>query len=649
MASVSGGLGDILSLALKKTGVPSTQSSSAHPFEPSSVLNEAAGAINDSLLSSDLNTLTQGLFSDLASAKAPSSSSQNSTNAETNFSESVVPSVQASPPRNGTVQVHTPTSSVAEPLSMPVLVKLPSSTPEQSTLYTQNSIQPTRPGPVSTPSASTPTISVSGGFSGVSGGTQPIASSSFGSPQGETPSLTANNSNQAIKAERADEYDYTSVLHSDNIDLASLDEFLATDPMDMPPPPPPPAPPGPVYQNHQFPPAYSSSPAHQQQHAPVAINNGNGQQGLLYSQSGVPNHQGPALINSGPTNTNIAVSPYANAVPHAQQQQQYHHQQQQSHHLHQPQANMTAQYATGVQHQQPVMAAQSYQGQGAILSSPPQPHAQQQMVIVTCAPSINPIGAGGGDHFQSMSTVSNMPMATDLSNILPSDSSILPSLGTNGSSSGSSFEMPSLSGEDISSILDLDMEGGDLPFDLDQFNFDGGSGSGGNVVTSDPFASLGMTPSTDLIQPSNTVRLNGSSLVNSSMGSAVNAPQMNYGSTPRPSAYSTALQRQQQLQQQQQQAMRLKFNNMQGPMFRRGSQTLSRTNMPRRNVGMGRDAIPMPAEPVVSNARLIFVWLCMCTESEREREGGRGGGRETECLSVHKFVLVNEWEWGKFV
>ena len=629
MASVSGGLGDILSLALKKTGVPSAQSSSARPFEPSSVLNEAAGAINDSLLSSDLNTLTQGLFSDLASAKVPSSSSQNSTNTESNFSESVVPSVQASPPRNGTVQVHTPISSVARPLSMPVLVKLPSSTPEQSTSYPQNSIQPTRPGPVSTPSASTPTISVSGGFSGVSGGTQPIASSSsFGSPQGEAPSLTRNNSNQAIKAERADvvdQYDYTSVLHGDNIDLASLDEFLATDPMDMPPPPPPPAPSVPVYQNHQFPPAYSSSPAHQlhqqqQQHAPVAINDDNGQQGLLYSQSGVPNHQGPALINSGPTNTNnIAVSPYANAVPHAQQQHQYH----QSHHLHQPQANMTTptQYAaTGVQHQQPaVMAAQSYQGQGAILSSPPQSHTQQQqqqMVIVTCAPSINSIGAGGGgggDHFQSMSTVSNMPMATDLSNILPPESSIFPSLGTNGSSSGSSFEMPSLSGEDISNILDLDMDGGDLPFDLDQFNFDSGSGGGGNVMTSDPFSSLGMTPSTDLIQPSNTVRLNGSSLVNSSMGSAVNAPQMNYGSTPRPSAYNTALQRQQQLQQQQ--AMRKL--SMQGTMFRRGSPTPSRMTNPRaRNVGTARDAIPMPSEPMVSNAR--FVWLhIMCIECIR--------------------------------
>jgi hypothetical protein len=202
-------------------------------------------------------------------------------------------------------------------------------------------------------------------------------------------------------------------------------------------------------------------------------------------------------------------------------------------------------------------------------------------------------------------TVSNMSMATDLSNILPSDSSILPTLGTNGSSGGSGFEIPSLSGEEISSILDLDMDGGDLSFDLDQFGFSGSSG--GNMVNSDPFASLGMTPSTDLIQPSNTVRLNGSSLVNSSMGSAVNAPQMSYGSTPRPSgsatsAYNTALQHQQQLQQQQQQAaaMRLKFNNMHGPMFRRGSQTLSR-NIPRaRNVGLGREAIPMPAEPVVS-------------------------------------------------
>ena len=610
MASVSsGGLGDILSLALKKTGVPSAQSPSAHPFEPSSVLNEAAGAINDSLLSSDLNTLTQGLFSDLASVKGPSPSSQRSTNSETVFSESVVPSVQASPPRNGTVQVHTPTCSVAEPLSMPVLVRLPSSTHEQS--YPQNSIQPTRPGPVSTPSASTPIISVSGNFSGVSGGAQPIASSSssFASPQGETPPRMTNNSSQAIKAEAAnvDQYDYTSVLHGDNLDLDSLDEFLATDPMDMPPPPAPPvpAPPVPVYQNHQFPPAYSSPQHHQ--HAPVAINNSNnGPTTLLYShsQSGVPNHQSPPTlingINSGaasPNSNNNIVSPYAsNAVA------QGHHQQQ---------AISMTQYAG----QQPMMAApgphcQSYQGQGAVISSPPQ--LQQQMVIVTCAPSINP-------HFhQSMSpttgVVSNMSMATDLSNIMPSDSSILPSLSANGSSGiGTGFEMPSLSGEDISSILDLDMNGGGLDFDLNQFNFEGGSS-----VTSDTFASLGMPPSTDLIQPSDTVRLNGSSLINSPMGSAVNGPHVSYGSgvtaqhPPRPTTTtyghsSTALQQQHQQQQQQQAAMRSRFNIMQGS-FRRGSQTLTKMSIPRaRNVGMGRDAIPMPAEPMVSNAG--FVWL----------------------------------------
>ena len=577
MASVSGGLGDILSLALKKTGVSSAQSPPAHQFEPSSVLNEAAGAINDSLLSSDLNTLTQGLFSDLASVKGSSSSSQNSTNAET-FTESVVPSVQASPPRNGTVQVHTPTSSVAKPPSMPVLVKLPSSAPGQSPSYPQNSIQYR---PVSTPSASTPIISVSGGFSGVNGGTQPIASSSFGS-QGEAPSLTTNNSNQA-KGETADvdQYDYSSILHGDNLDLDSLDEFLAADPMDMPPPPPPSAPPGPIYQNHQFPPAYSAHQQQHQQHAPVAINDTNGQ-ALLYSQSGVPNHQSPLIssVNSGSTNI---VSPYA-VTPQQQQYQQGH----------QPQANMT-QYGVQPQQQQQPMMAPSYQGQGAMITSP-QPHAQQ-MVIVTCAPSIMNPTTG---HFQSMSagTVSNMSMATDLSNILPSDSSILPSLGTNGSG-GTAFEIPSLSGEDISSILDLDMNGDGLDFDLNQFNYDGGSG-GGNMVTSDPFASLGMSPSTDLIQPSNTVRLNGSSLVNSSMGSAVNAPQMSYGNTvqpPRP-AYSTALQHQ---QQQQAAAMRSRFS-MHGAMFRRGNQVSSKMNIPRaRNVGMGRDAIPMPAEPVVSN------------------------------------------------
>ena len=38
-------------------------------------------------------------------------------------------------------------------------------------------------------------------------------------------------------------------------------------------------------------------------------------------------------------------------------------------------------------------------------------------------------------------------------------------------------------------------------------------------------------------------------------------------------------------------------------------------------------------------------------ETERERGRGREGGvgGETKSLSVCKFVLVNEWEWGKFV
>lgn len=567
MASVSGGLGDILSLALKKTGVSSGQSPS-HQFDPSSVLNEAAGVINNSLLSSDLNTLTQGLFSDLATVKGASSSSQNTANAA-NFPESVVPSVQASPPRNGTIQVHTPTSTVAESLSMPVLVKLPSSTTEQSTSYPQNSIQYR---PVSTPSASTPITSVSEGFSQVSGGARPITTSTFGS-QGETPSPTTNSNQAAIKAEtvNADQYNYNSVLHSDNLDWDSLDEFFAADPMDMPPPLP--APPGTVYQNHQFPPAYSSH----QQHAPVAINTNT--QGLLYSQSGVANHQSPSLMS----NTNVS--------PYAVTQQQYPQ-------GHQPQANM-AQYGIQQQQQQPMMA-QCYQGQGSMISSP-QPHAQQMVVVATCAPSINPTSAG---HFQS-STISNVPMATDLSNIMPSSSSILPSLGTN----GSAFDMPSLSGEEISSILELD--GDDLNFDLNQFALDGGS-SGGNMMNSDPFTSFGMSPSTDLIQPSNTVRLNGSSLVNSPMGSAVNAPhQMSYGNTaqpPRP-AYTTALQLQ---QQQQQRNSRL---NMHGPMYgRSGVQGLSKMSIPRaRNVGMGRGAgIPMPAEPVVSHVHTIHMGSCSC-------------------------------------
>ena len=54
---------------------------------------------------------------------------------------------------------------------------------------------------------------------------------------------------------------------------------------------------------------------------------------------------------------------------------------------------------------------------------------------------------------------------------------------------------------------------------------------------------------------------------------------------------------------------------MHGPMFRRGSQTQTKMNIPRaRNVGMGRDAIPMPAEPVVSdpNFEWLFRTVCVC-------------------------------------
>ena len=551
MASISGGLGDILSLALKKTGVSSAHSPQQLTHgEPSSVLNEAAGAINNSLLSSDLNTLTEGLFSDLASVKGPSIS-QNSTNAET-IPESVVPSV-ASPLLNGTVQVHTPTTNVAKPLSMPVLVKLPSSTPEryqQSTSYAQNSVQYRPVSTQAAASATTPIISVSGSFSDVSGGTQPIASGFVG--QGEAPSLTTN-SNQAPQVQAttdAGQYDYSSVLHGDNLDLDGLDEFLAADPMDIPPtqPLPPPAPP--VYQNQQLPPAYSS----QHVPSPMAINNTNQ---ASYSLSGVPN-QTPGLLNNSSGSPGVSLY----TAPQQQYQQQ------------QPQA-MTPQYGV----QQPMMT-QSYQSPGSVLSSP-QPHAHQ--MVPTRASSVNTATAG---HFQA-----SVPMATDLSNIMPSTSSILPASATN----GGALEMPSLSEADIHNILDLDDS---LDFDLDQFNLDS------SMTTSDPFASFGMN-SGDLTQPSNMVHFNGSSLVNSSMGSAVNAPPMSYGSTVQPTrpAYSTALQQQ---QQQQVASMRSRFNLHSN--LGRGGQT-TKMNIPRARVtGMGRGAgIPMPPQAVVSDMTVTIL------------------------------------------
>ena len=72
---MSGDLSDILSLALEQTGVGSLCPPGAAHGDPNSLLNEAAGSIDDALLSSDIGALTQGLMSDLVSVRnsAPSS------------------------------------------------------------------------------------------------------------------------------------------------------------------------------------------------------------------------------------------------------------------------------------------------------------------------------------------------------------------------------------------------------------------------------------------------------------------------------------------------------------------------------------------------------------------------------------------------
>lgn len=62
----SGELGDILSLALQQTGVGALNPPRLSLDNPSSILNEAADTIDDSLLSSDIGSLTQGLLSNLA-------------------------------------------------------------------------------------------------------------------------------------------------------------------------------------------------------------------------------------------------------------------------------------------------------------------------------------------------------------------------------------------------------------------------------------------------------------------------------------------------------------------------------------------------------------------------------------------------------
>ena len=547
--SQGGGLGDILSLALKKTGVSSgrTPQQLSHG-EPSSVLTEAAGAINDSLLSSDLKTLTQGLFSDLASAK----SSQNSTEADTKES---IPGL-ASPSVNGSGLVHTPNqcSTIPEPLSMPVLVK-PPSTPEQyhQSTYAQNLIQNR---PISTPSvttALTPVVSVSGSFSGITSNVQQ-AVPSFNSREGAPPLA---NTSQISTCEQADpsQYDYSNVLHGDDIDLDRLDEFLATDPMDLPPPPP--------FQNHQMPAAYSS------QHAPI-----NGQ-GLHQQPGGVVPAPG---LNSGSS----GLPPYTAATTNQQpQQQQYHHQRQ-----HQPQPPPPPQYGV----QRPVMTP--YQSPTSMLppqSRPlqqPQPHPQQQMVST---PSIN------GGHY-STATPSAPLATTDLSNILPSETSL--------SAPQSNGEMVSLSEADIHSILDLDSA-----MDLDFLGSDGDPFSLESNLPTDPFSSFGMS-SMDLIQPSNTRQFTGATtaaLVSSSVGPAVNAPpQMQYG-VQRPIVTNT---RPGYASIQQQPGFRQKLSMH--PMF--GGAATGQTHrmssvIPRARMAAGRgSAVPMPQQAGVSEVCNV-IWL----------------------------------------
>ena len=68
--SVGGGFGDILSMALKQTGVESVSSPQVDLANPNGILNEAAGAIDVSLLSSDIGSLTKGLFSSLSGTNA---------------------------------------------------------------------------------------------------------------------------------------------------------------------------------------------------------------------------------------------------------------------------------------------------------------------------------------------------------------------------------------------------------------------------------------------------------------------------------------------------------------------------------------------------------------------------------------------------
>lgn len=112
-AGGGGGLGDILSMALLQTGVesvPSTQIS----LDSNSILNAAANTLDSSLLSTDINVLTEGLFSTLAMVKdSPSTSKPQALNTSTcsNNVDSATPNIM--------VSEETPTLGVTAPL--PVL------------------------------------------------------------------------------------------------------------------------------------------------------------------------------------------------------------------------------------------------------------------------------------------------------------------------------------------------------------------------------------------------------------------------------------------------------------------------------------------------------------------------------------------------
>lgn len=67
-----GGLGDILSLALEQTGVGAISTPQISLDDPGSLLNAAAGTIDNSLLSSDIGSLTEGLFTSLSGSRVPS-------------------------------------------------------------------------------------------------------------------------------------------------------------------------------------------------------------------------------------------------------------------------------------------------------------------------------------------------------------------------------------------------------------------------------------------------------------------------------------------------------------------------------------------------------------------------------------------------